>query len=287
MISPKSLVFGLLAASAAALPTDLIRRDVIGHDEVVGFAEAVPEGTAGTLMLKYKPFLKVFNGCVPFPAVDAAGNTGCAFPSPIANSYILHTCVLTFSQRRSPDFRRLQWRLLQLPRPGVRPRQQGQRYLRHHVQLVHAQGQSGDGPRSPPRLGERRCVAVRGVGECDDPRRGHLRTWKIREDDLAVAGWYVPNTLPPKRPLPSSFVSRESWIADPAAGTRPKIGYISYFPVNHQLISTTDKGGEQPLIAWESMTAAARTAIENTNFGKATPTFRDSEFQKSLDEAVI
>jgi hypothetical protein len=47
-------------------------------------------------------------------------------------------------------------------------------------------------------------------------------------------------------------------------GTSPKIGYISYFPVNHQLIATNDLGGQQPLIAWDSMTAAARTAIENT-----------------------
>jgi hypothetical protein len=47
-------------------------------------------------------------------------------------------------------------------------------------------------------------------------------------------------------------------------GTSPKIGYISYFPVNHQLIATSDLGGQQPLIAWDSMTAAARTAIENT-----------------------
>lgn len=47
-------------------------------------------------------------------------------------------------------------------------------------------------------------------------------------------------------------------------GTSPKIGYISYYPVNHQLIATSDLGGQQPLIAWDSMTAAARTAIENT-----------------------
>lgn len=47
-------------------------------------------------------------------------------------------------------------------------------------------------------------------------------------------------------------------------GTSPKIGYISYFPVNHQLIATNELGGQQPLIAWDSMTAAARTAIENT-----------------------
>lgn len=50
--------------------------DVIDHDAVVGFPETVPDTTAGALYLKYKPFLKVYNGCVPFPAVDADGNTG-------------------------------------------------------------------------------------------------------------------------------------------------------------------------------------------------------------------
>jgi hypothetical protein len=46
------------------------------------------------------------------------------------------------------------------------------------------------------------------------------------------------------------------------SGTSPLIGYISYFPVNHQLISTSTKGGQQPLVAWESMSSAARSAIE-------------------------
>lgn len=72
-----------------------------------------------------------------------------------------------------------------------------------------------------------------------------------------------------------------------AAGSRPKIGYISYWPVDHQLISTSDQGGEQPLIAWESMTAAAQAAIENTDFGDATPSFRDSNFQSYLADAFI
>lgn len=86
-------------------------------------------------------------------------------------------------------------------------------------------------------------------------------------------------------------------------GTSPKIGYISYYPVNHQLIDTSDLGGQQPLIAWESMTAAARTAIENTvsdlldssvalltsvqDFGSATPSFRDSNFQSYLADAYF
>lgn len=70
-------------------------------------------------------------------------------------------------------------------------------------------------------------------------------------------------------------------------GTRPKIGYISYFPVNHQLIGTGDKGGEQPVVAWESLTAGARAAIEGTDFGDATPSFRDSNFQNYLKDAFI
>ena len=76
----QSLAVQLLAAATCvfALPTGLEKRAVINHSAVAGFAQAVPSGTVGTLMLKYKPYLKVFNGCVPFPAVDAAGNTGYA-----------------------------------------------------------------------------------------------------------------------------------------------------------------------------------------------------------------
>jgi hypothetical protein len=73
----------------------------------------------------------------------------------------------------------------------------------------------------------------------------------------------------------------------PLEGTRPKIGYRSTWPVNHQLIATDSLGGQQPLIAWDSMTAAARSAIENTDFGAATPSFRDSNFGNYLSEAFI
>jgi hypothetical protein len=38
----------------------------------------------------------------------------------------------------------------------------------------------------------------------------------------------------------------------PLSGTRPRIGYISIWPVNHQLIATDKQGGEQPAMAWES-----------------------------------
>jgi hypothetical protein len=65
----------LLVAESAAYALPVGPRAVIAHDAVVGFTEAVPSGLTGQLYLKYKPFLKVSNGCVPFPAVDASGNT--------------------------------------------------------------------------------------------------------------------------------------------------------------------------------------------------------------------
>jgi hypothetical protein len=73
----------------------------------------------------------------------------------------------------------------------------------------------------------------------------------------------------------------------PLSETSPLIGYISYWPVDHQLIATDEQGGQQPLIAWENMTTAARSAIEDTDFGSATPSFRDSNFQSYLADALI
>ncbi|KAL2889784.1 putative necrosis- and ethylene-inducing protein2 precursor protein [Ceratocystis lukuohia] len=48
----------------------------ISHNAVVGFSETVPATSLGSLYLKYKPYLYRYNGCVPFPAVNAAGDVG-------------------------------------------------------------------------------------------------------------------------------------------------------------------------------------------------------------------
>jgi MinD-like ATPase involved in chromosome partitioning or flagellar assembly len=65
-----TVALSLIAAGVGSNAAALAPRAVIAHDAVVGFAES---GSA--LELKFKPELKVVNGCVPFPAVDAAGNT--------------------------------------------------------------------------------------------------------------------------------------------------------------------------------------------------------------------
>lgn len=73
----RSLLAAVVALTWAtltiALPLD--RRAPIASDQVVPFAQLVPSGSTGSLYLAYQPLLKVTNGCVPFPAVDAAGNT--------------------------------------------------------------------------------------------------------------------------------------------------------------------------------------------------------------------
>lgn len=47
---------------------------VINHDAVQGFAQQAPANSTQAAELAFKPYLYVVNGCVPFPAVDAAGN---------------------------------------------------------------------------------------------------------------------------------------------------------------------------------------------------------------------
>lgn len=53
----------------------LEKRSDIASDAVVGFDTTVPDDTEGTLMEKWWPYLYVVDGCVPFPAVDAEGDT--------------------------------------------------------------------------------------------------------------------------------------------------------------------------------------------------------------------
>lgn len=70
-------------------------------------------------------------------------------------------------------------------------------------------------------------------------------------------------------------------------GDRPLIGYTSYWPLNHQMIFTDEVGGEQPLIAWESLTEAARTALTDTDFGSANVPMKDANFEDRLESALL
>lgn len=72
------LLVGLTALTVfpvTATPHNLSRRGTVASDQLVGFAQTIPSGATGDLYLAYQPDLYVVNGCVPFPAVDADGNT--------------------------------------------------------------------------------------------------------------------------------------------------------------------------------------------------------------------
>ncbi|KAF2872823.1 necrosis-and ethylene-inducing protein-like protein 1 precursor [Massariosphaeria phaeospora] len=238
MLNLKSLVFGFLATAAhvSAAPLGLFRRGVINHDAVVGFPETVPSGLAGTLYLKYKPFLEVYNGCVPFPAVNAAGDTGGGLSTSGSSN-------------------------------GNCGRNTGQVYARSGTYngayaIMYSWYMPKDSPSS-------------GLGHRHDWE--NVVVWLSSESESAtIRGVAI-----------SAHGEYQKESSPPLSGSHPRIGYISIWPVNHQLIATDKQGGQQPLIAWESMTDAARSAIENTNFESATPSFRDNNFQTYLANAFI
>jgi hypothetical protein len=71
------------------------------------------------------------------------------------------------------------------------------------------------------------------------------------------------------------------------SGTGALIKYESIWPVNHSCGLTTTKGGQQPLVAWESLTQAARTALETTDFGSGNVPFKDANFMGNLASATF
>jgi hypothetical protein len=70
-------------------------------------------------------------------------------------------------------------------------------------------------------------------------------------------------------------------------GTGAWISYFSIWPIDHQCGLSAEIGGQQPLIAWESLPDAAREALETTDFGSATPPFRTANFTGNLAAATF
>lgn len=225
----------VLAAYVSAAPLTLSPRAVIGHDAVTGFPQTVPSGIVGNLYLKYKPYLEVYNGCVPFAAVQANGDTG----GGLATS-------------GSPN--------------GGCSSNIGQVYARAGTYngaygIMYSWYMPKDSPSS-------------GLGHRHDWE--NIVVWLSSQSESATV-----------RGVAISAHGDYQKVSGHFSGTRPLIGYISIWPVNHQLIDTVEQGGQQPLIAWESLTPAARSAIEITSFGSATPSFRDNNFQSYLEKAYF
>ncbi|KAG7109071.1 NLP effector protein 10 like [Verticillium longisporum] len=233
-----SIVTWLAAASSTLAAPLLESRAVIAHDAVVGFPQTVPSGVSGQLMLKYKPYLKVFNGCVPFPAVNAGGDTGGGLATSGSSN-------------------------------GGCASSAGQVYARAGTYnganaIMYAWYMPKDAPSS-------------GLGHRHD-WEGAVVWLSSAAADATVVGVAASahGDYDVKGAADVSF-----------AGARPKLGYRSTWPVNHQMVFTSDQGGDQPLVAWESLTAAARAALQNTNFGSANVPFKDGNFASNLQKAAL
>ena len=70
-------------------------------------------------------------------------------------------------------------------------------------------------------------------------------------------------------------------------GDTPLIGYTAYWPLNHQMVFTEEVGGVQPLVAWESLTEAARTALSEADFGDANVPMKEANFAGRLEDAQL
>lgn len=71
-------------------------------------------------------------------------------------------------------------------------------------------------------------------------------------------------------------------LSDYLSSTGALIEYVSIWPIDHTDYVTTTVGGKQPLIAYESLPAAALTTLETYDFGSAIVPFVDATFDGNL-----
>lgn len=260
---------GLLATVGVVANPILKARAVIAHDAVVGFAEAVPSGAVGNVYEAYQPFLYVVNGCVPFPAVNSAGNTGYVSHPPILNNAKFRSGGLATSGSSNGQCS---------SSPGqiyVRGTASNGRYAVMYSWCVSSP------PPQPTSYMRNRYFPK------DSPSSGlgHRHDWE------GVIVWLSSATATTAANVlavcPSAHGGWDCNTSFSLSGTGPLIKYESIWPVNHATDFTTTKGGQQPLIAWESLTAAARTALENTDFGDAIVPFKDGTFAGNLAAATF
>ncbi|KAI9162876.1 25 kDa protein elicitor [Paramyrothecium foliicola] len=219
---------------------DIEARAVIGHDKVVGFPTSVPGGAVGALYKKHQPFLKVFHGCVPFPAVNRGGDTSGGLKETGAHN-------------------------------GKCSKNKGQVYAR--------QGSYGG----------RRAIMYAWYMPKDSPSSGlgHRHDWE------SIVVWLDRKEATTKAKVAGVAVSGHGKFDKKKArdvrfsGSRPLIAYNSQWPMNHRLYFTPQKGGQQPLIAYEKLTNAARKALEKRDFKSANVPFINKNFANNLKKAAL
>lgn len=113
---------------------------------------------------------------------------------------------------------------------------------------------------------------------------GHRYDWENIVVWLENAGASMPTLLGVAASGHGNYQDNDS---PSLSGTSPLIRYYSTWPLDHQLGFTITVGAQQPLIALESLTAAAKETLNTFNFGSAVVPFRDDNLQSYLAQAVL
>ncbi|GKT40631.1 uncharacterized protein ColSpa_00812 [Colletotrichum spaethianum] len=117
-----------------------------------------------------------------------------------------------------------------------------------------------------------------------DVAGGHRHDWEnivIQVDD--------PNAATPK--VTAGAASSHSGYSKangvpPMEGNSPKVEYFTTFPTNHELQFTQTTGKTYPVSDWDALPAAAKTALQDADFGKANVPFKDGSFESKVREAL-
>uniref|UniRef100_K3X212 Uncharacterized protein n=1 Tax=Globisporangium ultimum (strain ATCC 200006 / CBS 805.95 / DAOM BR144) TaxID=431595 RepID=K3X212_GLOUD len=232
------IIQALLVSAFAAFAA--VQGAEIAHDAVVPFVEPTPTTTAQKLGIKFKPQLHISNGCHPYPAVDAAGNTsGGLKPTGSSDAGCKGSGYGTQVYGRAAAYN------------GV-------------YALMYSWYFPKDSPSTL--LGHRHDWE-------------HVVVW-IDNPDAAS-----PKILAVSASAHSGYNKYHPPATTTLAGNSAKIDYKSIVVLNHAFDMTTAAGETQPLIMWDQMTVAARTALETTDFGDANVPMKDGNFMTKLANA--
>ncbi|KAH8841743.1 hypothetical protein MCOR27_006813 [Pyricularia oryzae] len=148
---------------------------------------------------------------------------------------------------------------------------------------------------------------------CGDPYRGqtYARAGTVQGKLCIMYSWYMPKDQPRSDTIGAHRHDWENIVvctdptmttltngaasghgkykkttSVPTDGTNVLCEYFTNFPTNHELQFTGDtRGYTKPIMDWDAMPAAMRSALQNADFGAATVPFKDGTFMDNLNNA--
>ncbi|KAG7383155.1 hypothetical protein PHYBOEH_010076 [Phytophthora boehmeriae] len=118
------------------------------------------------------------------------------------------------------------------------------------------------------------------------PGLGHRHDWEacvVWLDDITLA---EPIIVALSASYHSTYLTYNPLDSDYLDGKSAKIEYsTSWVILDHSLSATSTAGETQDLIMWDQLTDAARTALEDTDFGDANVPFKEANFDTKLVSA--